>query len=270
MAFRCVRSAGPGSSPARARPTSHRLPSAAPALAQTASGTGCLDRQGSPELAFPSMDWRSFLKRAAIASLLPAGKVLASPAPARARVVLVKTGDRAGGVARAIDFCSVSPASTVRRCFSRRTTTAATRPGLDASGGARRLARRPAKEGSRPGDLGRAQRDGRHPSRPADPRSIRHHRSVRGEGARPRRASRRRLGSGSGLRRRTGSAVSPSPGRCSPPARWSRPAVQDPPLRRPLHSVVEELRGPGGEDRPWRCLQLHAPGASCSPSQADR
>ena len=54
------------------------------------------------------MDRRSFLKRAAIASLLPAGKVLASPAPATARVVLVKTGDRAGGVARAIDLLGLA------------------------------------------------------------------------------------------------------------------------------------------------------------------
>jgi uncharacterized protein (DUF362 family) len=50
------------------------------------------------------MNRRSFLKHAAIASLLPAGKVLAGPAPARARVVMVKTDDRTTGVARAIDL----------------------------------------------------------------------------------------------------------------------------------------------------------------------
>ena len=54
------------------------------------------------------MDRRSFLKHAAIASLLPAGKVLASPAPAGARVVLVKTEDRAAGVARAIDLLGLA------------------------------------------------------------------------------------------------------------------------------------------------------------------
>ena len=54
------------------------------------------------------MDRRSFLKHAAIASLLPAGEVLAGPTAAGARVVLVKTDDRAAGVARAIDLLGVA------------------------------------------------------------------------------------------------------------------------------------------------------------------
>ncbi|HTS82042.1 MAG TPA: DUF362 domain-containing protein [Myxococcaceae bacterium] len=50
------------------------------------------------------MDRRSFLRHAAIASLLPADRVLAAPPTARARVVVVKTDDRAAGVARAVDL----------------------------------------------------------------------------------------------------------------------------------------------------------------------
>jgi len=40
--------------------------------------------------------------------MLPIGKVLAGPAPARARVVLVKTDDRSAGVARAIDLLGLA------------------------------------------------------------------------------------------------------------------------------------------------------------------
>jgi uncharacterized protein (DUF362 family) len=54
------------------------------------------------------MDRRTFLKRAAFASLLPVGKVLAGPPPARARVVLVKTEDRAAGVGRAIELLGLA------------------------------------------------------------------------------------------------------------------------------------------------------------------
>ena len=50
------------------------------------------------------MDRRTFLKHAAVASVLPASRVFASAPAARARVVVVKTDDRAAGVAKAIEL----------------------------------------------------------------------------------------------------------------------------------------------------------------------